>query len=398
MVYVDEHGVPYLTSSIQPASDPLTGTVEDTSVASLALPTTSDPVEPASMPSALPSTTSILPDNLTPTLLSSSTASTLVMAQWYTSPPTIAQSSTQSPSPSFVPSPSSLSQASMSSPSSKMPKNYSASGSKPNAAADDLLPLGVTYDPFTGTPGQCQCKSPQQMNAEFDQMKNFGIVRIYGNDCGVIPIAVHQAMKNGQKVMAGIYHPNQGVSDVVNALSDAVKRYNNGDWSIISLVSIENERVNAHVITASDAQDTISQARQALNGAGYFGPVGAVETVPAIVDNPSICTQSDWALVNIHAFFDPSTKAEDAGTFVRNQVAQVQQACPNKRVVVTESGWPHQGTSHDQAVVSLEAQAAAINSLRAAFTHDLFLFNAFDSPWKTDDATTWNAERYWGIL
>lgn len=70
----------------------------------------------------------------------------------------------------------------------------------------------------------------------------------------------------------------------------------------------------------------------------------------------------------------------------------------DKRVVVTESGWPSRGTNHDKAIASKDAQIAAMNSIRAAFDYDLFFFNAFDSPWKANDDTTWNAERYWGIL
>jgi exo-beta-1,3-glucanase (GH17 family) len=264
--------------------------------------------------------------------------------------------------------------------------------------AMNRFPLGITYDPFKGSSGQCQCKTASEMSAEFEKMRNYGIMRIYGNDCGVIPVAVQEALHNGQKLMAGIYTPNQDIQSVVNALSDAVKQYNGGNWDIIQLVSVENERVNAHVMTASDAQDSVTQARAALSSAGYSGPVGVVETAPAIIDNPSLCDKSDLALVNIHAFFDPNTAAENAGSFVKSEVARVQQACPNKRIVVTESGWPHQGASHDKAVASKDAQSAAINSIRVAFDHDLFLFNAFDSLWKTDDDTTWSAEKYWGIL
>ena len=198
--------------------------------------------------------------------------------------------------------------------------------------------------------------------------------------------------------MAGIYTPNQNVNDVVNALSDAIHRFNDGDWDIVSLVSVENERVNARVVTVGQVHDTFNEARDALAKVGYSGPIGPVETVPAVIDNPSLCEKSDLTLVNIHAFFDPHTKAEDAGKFVKSEVQRVQKACPNKRVVVTESGWPHQGTSHDNAVVSKSAQTAAINSIKAAFDHDLFLFNAFDSPWKSDDEYTFNAERWWGIL
>lgn len=83
---------------------------------------------------------------------------------------------------------------------------------------------------------------------------------------------------------------------------------------------------------------------------------------------------------------------------MRSEVNRVKNACPGKRVIVTESGWPHQGTSHDKAVASKDAQAAAIASIKAEFNQDLFLFNAFDTDWKKDDASTFNAEKYWGMM
>lgn len=181
-------------------------------------------------------------------------------------------------------------------------------------------------------------------------------------------------------------------------MAGAVKQYNGGNWDIFGLVSVENERVNAKAMTASDAQSTIEQARKALRQAGYNGPVGAVETAPAVIDNPGVCTTSDVVMVNIHAWFDPNTKAADAGKFVKSEIARVKKACGGKHVVVTESGWPHQGDNHDQAVASPEAQKAAISSIRAEFSSDLFLFNAFDTLWKSDDASTFNAEKYWGVL
>ena len=398
VVYVDENGVPYLTSTVGRVSGITTPTVEATP--EMLSSTRAIPVESTPTPSIQPTATSAPLENLSPSSSDAfSTRATTTVAPL---------SNSLGPHSSLViPSLALPPQALDSEPSSVAPTSVaSANAARPSSStvvsstADDgdKFPLGITYDPFKGVPGQCQCKTASELAAEFEKMKNFGMIRIYGNDCGVIPVAVQQAKKRGQKLMAGIYTPNQDINTVVNALSDAVDRYNDGNWDIIRLVSVENERVNAHVMTASDAQDSIGQARAALSNAGYSGPVGVVETAPAVIDNPSLCEKSDMTLVNIHAFFDPNTKAEDAGDFVKREVERVRKACPGKRVVVTESGWPSQGTSHDKAVASKDAQKAAINSIRAAFDHDLFLFNAFDSLWKTDDDSTWNSERYWGIL
>jgi exo-beta-1,3-glucanase (GH17 family) len=233
-------------------------------------------------------------------------------------------------------------------------------------------------------------------------MKTYGVVRIYGMACDLIPIAVKLAKANNQKIMAGIWLNNnesgEDIETVVKALGKAVQDHANGSWDIVALVSVENERVNDRVFTASHVVDATNKARQALRFAGYNGPVGAVETVPAMLANPAVCEGSDVALVNVHSFFDTNCDAESTGQFVKDQVALVREKCDGKRVVVTEAGWPHTGDSHHNAIPSRQNQKKAIESLLSNFKNDLFLFNAFDSPWKSDWAGTFNSERYWGIL
>lgn len=386
VVYVDENGTPWLTSTVERATSIPSTSVEASSVAPSAVVPNSAPVE-SPQPSPAP-----------PPSPSSSAPSSFVVAD-------VKPTSSAAPPPPPPPPPPEPTSAAAA-PTSEAPapapepsvQAQEAPPPKPSTSSTDSFPLGVTYDPYKGSGGNVDCKTADEITADFKAMKDYGIVRIYGNDCGQIPVAVKAAKQNGQKLMGGIYAPLQNVDSVVSALSDAVKQQNGGSWDIISLVSVENERVNAKAMTAGDAQSTIEQARTALRNAGFNGPVGAVETVPAVIDNPGVCSASDLVMVNVHAFFDPNTKAADAGKFVKSEVARVKAACGNKRVVVTESGWPHQGDSHDQAVASPDAQRAAIASIRSEFNSDLFLFNAFDTLWKSDDASTFNAEKYWGIM
>jgi exo-beta-1,3-glucanase (GH17 family) len=410
IVYVDENGSPYLTSTVARVTSIPSTSVAPTSVAPSAVIPSSAPVDspqPAPTPSPSPSSSAepsaVVVQNVEPT-------SSAALPPPPPPPPTstvpapapTSETPAVAPEPTVqaqeAPTPEPTVQAQEAPAPEPSVQAQEAPKAQPSTSSSDSFPLGVTYDPYKGAADKVDCKTADEITADFQTMKDFGIVRIYGNDCGQIPVAVRAAKQNGQKLMGGIYAPLQNVDSVVSALSDAVKNENGGSWDIISLVSVENERVNARAMTASDAQSTIDQARSALRNAGFNGPVGAVETVPAVIDNPGVCSASDLVLVNVHAFFDPNTKAADAGKFVKSEVARVQKACGNKRVVVTESGWPHQGDSHDQAVASPDAQKAAIASIRAEFNSDMFLFNAFDTLWKSDDASTFNAEKYWGIL
>jgi exo-beta-1,3-glucanase (GH17 family) len=232
-------------------------------------------------------------------------------------------------------------------------------------------------------------------------MKDYKIIRIYGTDCDQVSLAIQNAVKNDQKLMGGVYIEKPDaymITDAITQYKTAIDQYAGGSWDVLSLFSVENEQVDQHAMTASQVVDAINSARSQLRAQGYNGPVGAVETAPAMMDNPAICDASDIVMCNIHAFFDRNTQASDAGPFVKGQVDQVRAACGNKHVVVTESGWPHQGDANGAAVPSPENQGKAMDSIRASFNSDMFLFSAFDSGWKTDSASTFNSERYWGTI
>ncbi|EUC41643.1 glycoside hydrolase family 17 protein, partial [Bipolaris oryzae ATCC 44560] len=261
------------------------------------------------------------------------------------------------------------------------------------------LPMGITWDVYTGA---SECKSEAEIASEFSRMKDFKMIRLYGMDCNQISLGIQNALKNGQKLMGGAYLDAGGsgedVSEVIQAYKNAIDQHAGGNWEVIQLFTVENERVNEGRMNAAQVVDAIGRARTQLRQLGYSGPVGAVETAPATINNPSICEASDVVMVNIHAFFDQHTHAADAGPFVKNQVRMVQSTCNNKRVVVTESGWPRQGSPNGEAIPSAENQRIALQSIRESFSGDMFLFSAFDSSWKVNTASTFNAERFWGVI
>jgi exo-beta-1,3-glucanase (GH17 family) len=436
-VYVDQDGVPYSTSTEGRTSSKVvesvatTPTVEPSStseaVFSSALPAPEVPA-PSATPAPSVATT---PEAKSTTVVEAPTAKPVTSATAIEppsiSPPPPPAPTTQEPEPepepepeqSYGPPAAPTTQAPAPEPSAPaaLPAPPSAEAPVPSSAAApaqpakpygsgnvprDSLPVGITYDPFAGSQGNSRCKTEQEVADEFEKMKDYKVVRIYGMGCDIVSLAVKNAVRNSQQIMAGAYLSNRGggedLSKVIKAFKSAIDEHAGGNWDMIKLFSVENERINDHDMTASEVVDAIKRARDQLRELGYNGPVGAVDTVPATVDNPAICKASDVVMVNCHAFFDPNTEASDAGSFVKSQIEQVKSACGTDRVVVTETGWPHQGSANGKAIPSAKNQQAALASLRSEFDHDMFLFNAFDSPWKSDWASSFDAERYWGIL
>ncbi|KAH9880170.1 hypothetical protein J1614_002196 [Plenodomus biglobosus] len=396
VVYVDESGTPITTSTMQATANSAVFVPSTTSEIALPIaePSLAPPATALPPTTALPSST-VGASSPEPTIVSvdrattEAAASSAAVESTYEPPPSTQEPLPPAPASSAAPPPSSSA-----APAPEVPTKQDG--------GDGRLPIGIAYDPFAGSQGSSRCKTADEIASDFVKMKDYKVVRLYGMGCDVIPLAVKNAIKNGQKLMAGAYMSNNGngedLGTVIKTLKGAIDSHAGGNWDIIELFSVENERVNDHDLTASAVIDAINTARGQLRGLGYKGPVGAVETVPAMMDNPAICKASDVVMVNCHAFFDTNTKAQDAGTFIKSQVERVKSACNTDRVVVAESGWPHQGNANGAAVPSPDNQRMALESIRSNFNNDMFIFSAFDSEWKSDWASTFNAERFWGVL
>ncbi|KAL0936684.1 cell wall glucanase [Colletotrichum truncatum] len=293
-------------------------------------------------------------------------------------------------SPSALPVSTTSASASLSSQSS----SSSSSSSSPSASASSSL-HGVAYAPYTATG---DCKSAAQVEVDFAELKGkYSIVRTYGTDCDQVAKVLSAARNTDLKLFLGLFDIGS-IEQQVQTIMSAVK----GDWSSIDTISVGNELVNNGKATAQEVITAMGQARQLLRAAGYKGPVVTVDTFVAVLANPSLCDLSDYCAVNIHPFFDASTAAKDAGSFVASVVNKVQAKLLDrgKRVVCTETGWPWQGDSNGAAVPGIDEQRLAVDSIKKAYAShpgDVILFSAFNDLWKHSEASTFHAEQYWGI-
>jgi exo-beta-1,3-glucanase (GH17 family) len=264
---------------------------------------------------------------------------------------------------------------------------------EPISAASDLH--GVTYSPYKG---DGNCKTADEVDKDFSIFaKDYGVVRIYGVDCDQVATVSKAARKYGNRLMIGIFD--------IHAVDSAVATMAAGvghDWSVVDTVSVGNELVNNGGATLDQSLGALAQARSALEGAGYQGPVVIVDTFVAVLAHPEICDQSDYCAVNIHPFFDGNTGPTEAGSFVGSIMQNIRKKLsdPNKRIVVTETGWPWQGTANGAATPGLDHQETALSAIKSTFSSnagDVFLFTAFNDLWKKAEPATFMAEQFWGM-
>lgn len=245
----------------------------------------------------------------------------------------------------------------------------SSSGSSTGAGG-----FGIDYE-LIGSNG---CKSQSEMNSEFGFLSGQGYSKIRFYDIGCdLSVATAAAAAAGMSVTLGLNTINN-LSGDLGTLTGMIK----GNWGPVDTVVIGNEVVNQGGDPNAVA-GAVNTARGILQTAGFTKNVVTVDTYIAHQNNPQLCAASDYCAVNCHAFFDANTEASQAGTFVKTAISKIQNN--GKAIIVTESGWPYQGSANGAAVPSVANQQTAIASLKSAFGGNpggLFLFQAYDASYK----------------
>jgi exo-beta-1,3-glucanase (GH17 family) len=153
--------------------------------------------------------------------------------------------------------------------------------------------------------------------------------------------------------------------------------------------------VNNGEASAEQVISALRQARSILRSAGYQGPVVAVDTFIATEAHPELCEESDYCAINAHAFFDSTISADEAGPWLEKTVRSIKSKLSSeKEVIITETGWPTEGSANGLAVPGLDNQKRALESISKSFSGspgNVILFSAFNDLWKGD------RDKYWGI-
>jgi exo-beta-1,3-glucanase (GH17 family) len=329
-----------------------------------------------------------------PSVLSYGAATTIFPSSSSTPSPAPSSTSTTSTTPVAIAAP--VIEAVASSSPQPVPIASSAIAPASSSPPSSVTPsessgYGVSYSPYHA---DGSCKTQDEVNQDVGAFGgSYSLVRIYGTSCNQTATVLEAAKKNNLKLFAGI----SSLSDLTSEIQLIVEAAN-GDWSSFDTISVGNELVNSGIASPSAVVAGIATARGLLSAAKYTGKVVTVDTLIAAVANPILCDSSDYAAVNDHPFFNPNTAASEAGTFLQTSVAQLRAVLsnPNQEVVITETGWPWNGSPNGAAVPSLSNQAAALSAIKSTYSSAVIFLSAYNDQWKTDSAGTFGAEKYWG--
>jgi cellulose synthase/poly-beta-1,6-N-acetylglucosamine synthase-like glycosyltransferase/exo-beta-1,3-glucanase (GH17 family) len=144
-----------------------------------------------------------------------------------------------------------------------------------------------------------------------------------------------------------------------------------------------------------DYDDLISYLDQARLALGI--PVSTAEPAGIWHKNPGLVEHVDFIAMQILPYWQ-SMEVNDAVEYVFSELRGLQEAYPNKPVIISEVGWPSHGRDRGTAVASVSNEATFLRKFLARvadYGYIYYLMEAFDQPWKSNIEGAVGA--YWGV-
>lgn len=188
-----------------------------------------------------------------------------------------------------------------------------------------------------------------------------------------IPVS---ARAHGLKTMAGAWIDSDKATNrkEIDALIQLAKA------GYVDVAVVGNEVLLRGDLTESDMVHYIQEVKAALPHI----PVGYVDAYYQFKEYPSLVEACDVILVNCYPFWE-GTDIQQATSHLHEMHAFTKNIAKGKKVIVTETGWPDNGTNNHAAVPTEEnAMGYFINTHRWAEKEkvDIFYFSSFDESWK----------------
>ncbi len=159
------------------------------------------------------------------------------------------------------------------------------------------------------------------------------------------------------------------------------------------LVAVGNEVLLREDLDEDALIDCIERVKRALPGV----PVGYVDAYFLFEKHPRVTAVCDVVMTNCYPFWEGCPR-EQALAYMQTMLARTRAAAPDKRIVISETGWPDQGSAFHGAVPGHEAAMQYFVDTAAwaeAEGIECFHFAAFDEAWKV--GAEGDVGAFWGL-
>ena len=161
----------------------------------------------------------------------------------------------------------------------------------------------------------------------------------------------------------------------------------------VDVAAVGNEVLYREEMSEEDLIACINRVRNALPDV----PVGYVDAYYEFADRPMLSEACDVILANCYPYWE-GCHMDYSLLYMKQMYYQVKQAQPDKKIIITETGWPSEGAALGAAEPGYEnALKYFINAQEwtRAEGIEMFYFSAFDEAWKVSAEGSVGA--FWGL-
>jgi len=162
----------------------------------------------------------------------------------------------------------------------------------------------------------------------------------------------------------------------------------------VDILAVGNEVLLREDLSEDELLEYMLRVRQAVPPGV---PVGYVDAYYLFERHPRITAACDVLLTNCYPFWEGCPR-DQAIAYMQSMYQRTVAVAAGKKVVISETGWPHTGTAFHGAVPSVDgAMRYFIDTCRWARRDDVevFYFEAFDEAWKV--GAEGDVGAYWGL-
>jgi exo-beta-1,3-glucanase (GH17 family) len=159
------------------------------------------------------------------------------------------------------------------------------------------------------------------------------------------------------------------------------------------IVAVGNEVLLREDLSEDELIGHLRAVKAALPGV----PVGYVDAYFLFEKHPRVTAECDVVMTNCYPFWEGCPR-EQALPYMQTMFARTRAAAPGKRILISETGWPDQGSAFHGAVPGTEAAMQYFVDTAAWAERegiDWFHFAAFDEAWKV--GAEGDVGAFWGL-
>jgi exo-beta-1,3-glucanase (GH17 family) len=197
------------------------------------------------------------------------------------------------------------------------------------------------------------------------------------------------AHKHGMKTLVGAWLSDDKKENEkeIEALIQLAKE------GSVDIAAVGNEVLYRNDLTLEELLGYIKRVKEALPNI----PVGYVDAYYEFSRHPELVEVSDIILSNCYPYWE-GCHIDGALSHMQQMYAEVVDTANGKPIIITETGWPSEGSSLKGAhSTEKNAMKYFINTQAwsAKANIDVFYFSSFDESWKTGDEGDVGA--FWGL-